>query len=107
MKQRSPFLALVVALAVAAVATLPSPATASIHSYAHDYFYSVGDAYIFRGGREGLYASTKEVRGFFVERVDDTREELALAPARVRSSKEGNESEMMEPIEINVGKFSF
>lgn len=34
---------------------------AAIHPYNKDYFYAVGDAYIFRGGREGLYASTKEV----------------------------------------------
>lgn len=33
---------------------------AAIHPYHKDYFYAVGDAYIFRGGREGLYASTKE-----------------------------------------------
>ncbi|KAK9785184.1 hypothetical protein WJX73_002774 [Symbiochloris irregularis] len=32
----------------------------AIHPYNQDYFYAVGDAYIFRGGREGLYASTKE-----------------------------------------------
>ena len=50
-------------VAIAAIALLfSSPAAASIHSYDNDYFYSVGDAYIFRGGREGLYASTKEVR---------------------------------------------
>ena len=44
-----------------ALASLPA-ALASIHAYDSEYFYSVGDAYIFRGGREGLYASTKEVR---------------------------------------------
>ncbi|KAK9820340.1 hypothetical protein WJX72_009196 [[Myrmecia] bisecta] len=32
----------------------------AIHPYNKEYFYAVGDAYIFRGGREGLYASTKE-----------------------------------------------
>ena len=49
------------ALLLAAAALLASPAAASIHAYDKEYFYSVGDAYIFRGGREGLYASTKEV----------------------------------------------
>lgn len=39
-----------------------APALASIHTYDNEFFYSVGDAYIYRGGREGLYASTKEVR---------------------------------------------
>ena len=34
---------------------------AAIHPYNKDYFYAVADAFIFRGGREGLYASTKEV----------------------------------------------
>ena len=32
----------------------------AIHPYNKEYFYAVGDAFIFRGGREGLYASTKE-----------------------------------------------
>jgi hypothetical protein len=50
------------ALAAAAALALVTGASASIHAYDHEYFYSVGDAYIFRGGREGLYASTKEVR---------------------------------------------
>lgn len=53
---------LVVAVAAIALSLSATPASASIHSYDKDYFYSVGDAYIFRGGREGLYASTKEVR---------------------------------------------
>ena len=44
-----------------ALAAVPA-ALGSIHAYDAEYFYSVGDAYIFRGGREGLYASTKEVR---------------------------------------------
>lgn len=34
---------------------------AAVHTYNDDYFYAVADAYIFRGGREGLYASTQEV----------------------------------------------
>lgn len=33
---------------------------AAVHTYNDDYFYAVADAYIFRGGREGLYASTRE-----------------------------------------------
>ena len=41
---------------------LLSTALAAIHPYNKEYFYAVGDAFIFRGGREGLYASTKEVR---------------------------------------------
>jgi hypothetical protein len=53
----SRFLAASILLLAAAPA-----AFASIHSYDQEYFYIVGDAYIFRGGREGLYASTKEVR---------------------------------------------
>ena len=42
---------------------LSSSALAAIHPYNKEYFYAVGDAFIFRGGREGLYASTKEVCG--------------------------------------------
>jgi hypothetical protein len=53
---------LAAAIALAALLCSPVAVDASIHSYDNDYFYSVGDAYIFRGGREGLYASTKEVR---------------------------------------------
>ena len=37
-------------------------AYAAVHTYNDDYFYAVADAYIFRGGREGLYASTREVQ---------------------------------------------
>lgn len=33
----------------------------AIHVYNKEYFYQVGDACIFKGGSEGLYASTKEV----------------------------------------------
>ena len=56
---------LLVAVAAIALSALSSPVSASIHSYDNDYFFSVGDAYIFRGGRVGLYASTKEVRFFY------------------------------------------
>ena len=45
-----------------AVLGLATCARAAIHPYSKEFFYSVGDAYIFRGGREGLYASTPEVR---------------------------------------------
>ena len=51
--------ALLVALAVAAGVRAGQGA---IHKYHQDYFYSVGNAFIFRGGREGMYASTEEVR---------------------------------------------
>lgn len=33
----------------------------AIHTYNKEYFYQVGDACIFKGGSEGLYASTPEV----------------------------------------------
>ena len=36
-------------------------AWAAVHQYDGQLFYQVGDAFIFRGGREGLYASTQEV----------------------------------------------
>ncbi len=39
-----------------------STVSAAVHQYNEDYFYAVADAYIFRGGREGLYASSAEVR---------------------------------------------
>ena len=69
---------LLVAVAAIALSALSSPASASIHSYNNDYFYSVGDAYIFRGGREGLYASTKEVRYFGRERGGEKGEEEGM-----------------------------
>ncbi len=50
-----------VQLALLGLACLSSTAIAAIHPYNKEYFYAVGDAFIFRGGREGLYASTKEV----------------------------------------------
>ena len=51
------------ALLRAAVLLLSTRAVfAAVHEYNDDYFYAVADAYIFRGGREGLYASTREVR---------------------------------------------
>ena len=52
------------ALALAAavvVAALLAPAHAAVHPYNNEYFYSVGDAFIFRGGREGLFSSKSEV----------------------------------------------
>ncbi|KAK9846593.1 hypothetical protein WJX81_007332 [Elliptochloris bilobata] len=39
---------------------LCSSTLAAVHPYSQELFYSVADAYIYRGGREGLYASTKE-----------------------------------------------
>lgn len=52
------------AFACLVLATLgPQNTQAAVHSYNSEYFYAVGDAYIFRGGREGLYSSTQEVRG--------------------------------------------
>jgi len=60
-------------LLLAGLAALPA-SLASIHAYDAEYFYSVGDAYIFRGGREGLYASTKEVRARERARRERTEE---------------------------------
>ena len=40
-------------LAAAALLGLCSSAFAAVHPYADELFYSVSDAYIFRGGREG------------------------------------------------------
>lgn len=48
-------------LALLGLACFASTALAAIHPYNKEYFYAVGDAFIFRGGREGLYSSTKEV----------------------------------------------
>ncbi len=39
-----------------------STVSAAVHQYNEDYFYAVADAYIFRGGREGLYASTQALQ---------------------------------------------
>lgn len=51
------------ALAVAAVlVAFPHATDAAVHPYNNEYFYSVGDAFIFRGGREGLFESKSEVR---------------------------------------------
>jgi hypothetical protein len=50
------------ALAAAALlVALPNVADAAVHPYNNEYFYSVGDAFIFRGGREGLFESKSEV----------------------------------------------
>ena len=48
-------------LRVAVLLFITHAAYAAVHKYNDDYFYAVADAYIFRGGREGLYASTREV----------------------------------------------
>lgn len=42
--------------------TVCSTAFAAFHNYHDDYFFAVGDAFIFRGGREGLFASSAEVQ---------------------------------------------
>lgn len=44
-----------------ALLALCTTAFAAVHDYHDDYFYAVADAYIFRGGREGLFASSAEV----------------------------------------------
>lgn len=49
------------ALALIALSALTPAVHSAVHTYRNEYFYSVSDAYIFRGGREGLYASSKEV----------------------------------------------
>ena len=51
--------AAVAALAFAAAVVITD---AAVHPYNNEYFYSVGDAFIFRGGREGLFESKSEVR---------------------------------------------
>jgi hypothetical protein len=43
-----------------ALLQLCSKVYAAVHEYDNQYMFSIGDAYIFRGGREGLYGSTKE-----------------------------------------------
>jgi hypothetical protein len=51
-------------LAVALVAcccSMLQVAHAAVHPYGGEYFYSVGDAFIFRGGREGMFESKSEV----------------------------------------------
>ena len=65
--------------ALLGLACLSSSALAAIHPYNKEYFYAVGDAFIFRGGREGLYASTKEVSGC---RPNNDRLVLALSIER-------------------------
>lgn len=48
-------------LALILLSALTPAVHSAVHTYRNEYFYSVSDAYIFRGGREGLYASSKEV----------------------------------------------
>lgn len=64
-------------LALLSLACLSSTALGAIHSYNKEYFYAVGDAFIFRGGREGLYASTKEVSAT-LHRLKAKSDELPL-----------------------------
>jgi len=46
--------------ALCAVLALASTALAAVHPYQGEYFYAVSDAFIFRGGREGMIASKSE-----------------------------------------------
>lgn len=50
------------AVTVFAFLTVCSTGFAAFHDYHDDYFFAVGDAFIFRGGREGLFASSAEVQ---------------------------------------------
>ena len=50
------------AVAALTAAALLGAAHAAVHPYNNEYFFSVGDAFIFRGGREGLFSSKSEVR---------------------------------------------
>ena len=65
---------LVASAAFAAVAVLlavfPTVTDAAVHPYNNEYFYSVGDAFIFRGGREGLFESKSEVRWWIAKMTD-------------------------------------
>lgn len=49
------------ALGLLLAAALLQVARAAVHPYSGEYFYSVGDAFIFRGGREGMFESKSEV----------------------------------------------
>ena len=63
------------ALAVATILVgFPHATDAAVHPYNNEYFYSVGDAFIFRGGREGLFESKSEVRSTSQERYDDAQQ---------------------------------
>ena len=55
------------AVAALTAAVLLGAASAAVHPYNSEYFFSVGDAFIFRGGREGLFASKSEVRSAVCE----------------------------------------
>lgn len=62
MAQLPSFVAAAALAAAAVLAAFPRAADAAVHPYNDEYFYSVGDAFIFRGGREGLFESKSEVR---------------------------------------------
>lgn len=51
--------------------TICSTASAAFHDYHDDYFFAVGDAFIFRGGREGLFASSAEVQSAMTLLIPD------------------------------------
>mmetsp|Transcript_1135 Transcript_1135/g.2014 ORF Transcript_1135/g.2014 Transcript_1135/m.2014 type:complete len:521 (-) Transcript_1135:1470-3032(-) len=47
-------------LGLLCAAALLQVSYAAVHPYENEYFYSVGDAFIFRGGREGMWESKSE-----------------------------------------------
>jgi hypothetical protein len=55
-------LALCGALCAALALCVPPLAHAAVHPYAGGRFTPLGDAFVFRGGREGLYRSRSEAR---------------------------------------------
>jgi hypothetical protein len=55
-------LALAALLCAALAAHAPRLANAAVHPYAGGRFTPLGDAFVFRGGREGLYRSRSEAR---------------------------------------------
>lgn len=50
------------AIVAFAVLSVCGTGFAAVHDYHNDYFFAVGDAFIFRGGREGLLNSSAEVQ---------------------------------------------
>ena len=58
--------------------TICGTAFAAFHDYHDDYFFAVGDAFIFRGGREGLFASSAEVRSAMTFVVPDEQSAAAF-----------------------------
>jgi hypothetical protein len=54
--------ALRLALLAAAALAAPRSAHGAVHPYAGSRFAPLGDAFVFRGGREGLFRSRSEAR---------------------------------------------